>query len=258
VRRFSTAALAVALPVFVLASACGAKPSDSLNAPANAFCRVLTVADLSARTNDSVVVPCDTPHTDQTIKVATFPASVGTDYQANAVGAYAYRTCAPAFETYLGATDSLVLRIQLSWAWFGPSADAWKRGARWFRCDVVGTPPDQSSMTNIPEGLQNLLIGFPPDRWLTCATGPVFSTRTEVSCAQPHSWRAVTAIKLGQPNDPYPGDHLSEIRAKNYCSDAIAAYFSYANTYEYGYTVFHAAEWKAGNRRAVCWAKTTG
>ncbi|MGN6161260.1 MAG: septum formation family protein [Marmoricola sp.] len=218
---------------------------------------MLTLADLSARTDDSRTVPCSTPHTAQTYRVATFPRSVGTDYRAARVGAYAYRTCGPAFESYLGASDSLVLRIQVSWAWFGPSPEAWKRGARWFRCDVVGTPPEQTSMVTIPQTLSNLLIGFPPDRWLTCATGEVFSTRTEVSCAHPHSWRAVTAVKLGQPSDPYPGDHLSQIRANNYCSDAIAAYFNYANTYEYGYTVFHAAEWKAGNRRAVCWAKTT-
>jgi hypothetical protein len=26
--------------------------------------------------------------------------------------------------------------------------------------------------------------------------------------------------------------------------------------YDYGYTWFHQAEWKAGNRRSICWAKT--
>ena len=255
--RTSAIALCLAVATALVLTACGSNPSDSLTPPANGLCRVLTLADLGARTNNSPSGPCSLPHTAQTIEVARFPASVGSNYESPQVGAFAYRTCAPAFESYLGATDSLVLRIQLSWAWFGPTAGAWKRGARWFRCDVVGTSPDQTSMTDIPANLRNLLTGFPPDRWLTCATGAVFSTRSEVSCAQPHTWRAVTAIKLGQPNDPYPGDHLSAIRANTYCSDAILAYFNYANTYEFGYTIFHEAEWKAGNRRAVCWAKTT-
>lgn len=255
-RRITSIALALTASALLL-SGCGANPSDTLTPPENGLCRVLSIADLSARTNNSSPVDCTSPHTAQTILVSTFPASVGTNYQADAVGAYAYRTCGPTFETYLGATDSSVMRVQLSWAWFGPTQDAWNRGARWFRCDAVGAPPNQSSMTDIPSKLQNLLIGFPPDQWLTCATGNTFAGRVDVPCSQQHTWRAVTAVKLGQPNDPYPGDHMSEIRANNYCSDAIGAYFNYSSTYEFGYTVFHAAEWKAGNRRAVCWAKTT-
>lgn len=240
-----------------LLTACGANPSDTTKAPANGACRSLTLPDLSARISNAKEVPCSSPHNAQTFIVATFPPSVGTSDQSLALGAYAYQVCAPAFETYLGASDSLVLRIQLSWAWFGPTSDAWKRGARWFRCDVVGAPADLSSLADLPQTVKNLLINVPSDQWLTCATGAVFSERSEVSCAQAHTWRAVTAAKLGQPSDPYPGDHLSEILANNYCSDAIAAYFDYADTYEFGYTVFHAAEWKAGNRRAICWAKTT-
>lgn len=237
-------------------TACGSDPSNTTKAPLNDLCRNLTLTDLSARTNSTKPVACTTPHNAQTFLVERFPATVGTKYDAATVGTFAYQTCSPAFESYLGASDSLVLRIQLSWAWFGPTPDAWKRGARWFRCDVVGAPPDLSSLADIPQNLRNLLINIPSDQWLTCATGTLFSQRTEVSCAQPHTWRAVTAVKLGQPADPYPGDHMSQIRANNYCSDAIAAYFNYADTYEFGYTVFHEAEWKAGNRRAVCWAKT--
>ncbi|HWU33528.1 MAG TPA: septum formation family protein [Marmoricola sp.] len=249
--------IALALAAATLLAGCGNNPSDTKTPPENGLCRVLTIADLSQRTNGSDPVDCTSPHTAQTILVTAFPASVGANYQAEAVGAYAYKTCSPAFETYLGATDSSVMRVQMSWAWFGPTQSAWDRGARWFRCDVVGAPSNQSSITDIPTNLKNLLAGFPPDQWLTCATGDAFATRIDVSCAQPHTWRAVTAVKLGQPNDPYPGDHISQIRANNYCSDAIGVYFNYTNTYEYGYTVFHAAEWKAGNRRAVCWAKTS-
>jgi hypothetical protein len=31
---------------------------------------------------------------------------------------------------------------------------------------------------------------------------------------------------------------------------------NYPVDFDYGYTWFHEAEWKAGNRRAICWART--
>ena len=32
------------------------------------------------------------------------------------------------------------MRVQLSWAWFRPSERGWDKGARWYRCDLVGGP----------------------------------------------------------------------------------------------------------------------
>ena len=61
---------------------------------------------------------------------------------------------------------------------------------------------------------------------------------------------------LGKPSDPYPGDRLSEVRTRDYCSGSVGAWMNYPVDYDYGYTWFHEAEWKAGNRRSICWAKT--
>jgi hypothetical protein len=36
----------------------------------------------------------------------------------------------------------------------------------------------------------------------------------------------------------------------------VGAWLNYPVDYDYGYTYFHEAEWKAGNRRSICWAKT--
>ena len=44
---------------------------------------------------------------------------------------------------------------------------------------------------------------------------------------------------------------------RDYCSDSVGAWLDYPPEYEFGYTWFHEAEWKAGNRRSVCWAKTS-
>ena len=59
------------------------------------------------------------------------------------------------------------------------------------------------------------------------------------------------------PTDAYPGDRIAQIRSQQFCSDSVGAWLNYpATNYDYGVTVFHEAEWKAGNRRSICWART--
>ena len=67
----------------------------------------------------------------------------------------------------------------------------------------------------------------------------------------------VKPIKLGEPDDAYPGDTAAEKTTRDYCSKSVAAWLGYPVDYDYGYTWFHEAEWDAGNRRSVCWAKTS-
>jgi hypothetical protein len=47
------------------------------------------------------------------------------------------------------------------------------------------------------------------------------------------------------------------VTTRDYCSDSVGAWLNYPVDYQYGYTWFHEAEWEAGNRRSVCWAKTS-
>jgi hypothetical protein len=66
----------------------------------------------------------------------------------------------------------------------------------------------------------------------------------------------VSTIKLGEPEDPYPGDQVVEARSRDYCDKSVAAVLDYPVSYDFAYTWFQEAEWKAGNRRSICWAKT--
>ena len=75
-------------------------------------------------------------------------------------------------------------------------------------------------------------------------------------CTEPHDWRAVTTIVVGDEKDKYPGDRLVEVLSRDYCSDSVGAWLNYPIDYDYGYTWFHQAEWEAGNRRSICWART--
>jgi hypothetical protein len=182
---------------------------------------------------------------------------VGSGYRSRTAVAHVYAACRKAYLAELDIDDALALRVDLSWAWFGPSRKGWEAGARWFRCDIVGGADGATRLRPLPDRLRTLFHGLPPDAWMRCRSGDDFTRAAAVPCSAPHTWRAVSAIKLGDPGDAYPGDHFSEGRARDYCADAVIAWLDYPPTYAYGYTTFHRAEWEAGNRRALCWAGTT-
>jgi len=249
--------LAIVLAALGTLAACGSTASDRTSPPAADACRALTEAQLTKATDDTEPIPCTRRHTAQTYLVGHLPGSAGTGYRSQAVAKYVFTACRAAFLRELDIDDALALRVDLSWAWFGPSRQGWEHGARWFRCDVVGGADGARRLRPIPANLRTLFHGLPPNAWLRCRSGADFTTATAVPCSQAHTWRAVSAIKIGGPDQPYPGDRFSEVRARDYCADAVIAWLDYPPTYAYGYTTFHQAEWEAGNRRALCWAGTT-
>lgn len=221
-------------------------------------CRNLSARDVDASSNASPVVACTAKHTAETFVAGTFPAAVSAEGRTDpALGGFVYDRCQPRFRAFVGADDSLLLRSTLSWAWFRPSAAAWKAGQHTYRCDVTAGGAAKGTLATLPTSAEGLLLGKPDDRWLTCVDGPRVSGAAKIPCSSPHTWRAVTTIVLGAKDDPYPGDRLSEVRTRDYCSDSVGAWLNYPVDYDYGYTWFHAAEWKTGNRRSVCWARTT-
>lgn len=238
-------------------TACGSD-EVSVAKPTAKACRVLTPADSDHPSNNSPVVDCSGKHTAETFLIESLPADVaGSGYDTDEVGAYVYSQCEPAFGKFVGADESLVMRTVLNWSWFLPSQEAWDAGARWFRCDLIGGGPDSQSYESLPETGKNLLLGKPDDRWMVCGRGETVDSSVKVPCSDKHDWRAVTTIKLGQPGDAYPGDRVTQARTREFCSDSVGAWLEYPVTYDFGYTWFHEAEWKVGNRRSVCWAKTT-
>ena len=254
------------LLVAVCLSACapsdqGSNPDpdqvDSVEAPALGACRSLTPDDVELPSNASETVDCGTAHTAETFAVGSLPTKFDdVDWQSEELGTYAYRTCGSKFRRFLGADESMVMRAIVSWAWFRPSQKAWDDGARWYRCDIVGGGDQSTSYAHLPRTAKGLLAQRDTDKWMVCAVGPTVAGSKKVSCATDHQWRAVTSIKLGEPGDAYPGDKLVQVRTRDYCSDSVGAWLGYPADYDFAYTWFHQAEWDAGNRLSVCWAKT--
>lgn len=230
---------------------------DAVDAPELGACRSLTPDDVAQPSNATRTVGCSESHTAQTFVVGGLPHSLNdVDWDSSELGAWAYKTCSSRFMSFLGADESLAMRTVVSWAWFRPSEKAWDDGARWYRCDVVGGGDQSKEYVELPKDAKGLMLGKPDDDWLVCASGPSVSGSVKVPCSQTHDWRAVTTIQLGGKGDPYPGDRLVQVKTRDFCSESVGAWLGYPVNYDIGYTWFHEAEWQAGNRRSVCWAKT--
>ncbi len=231
---------------------------DAVEAPPLGACRQLSLEETAAVTNATRIVDCAKPHTAQTYAVGDLPEEFAeADYDSAEVGAFAYRTCTSELIKFLGGDESITMRSILGWSWFRPSEKAWDKGARWYRCDVTGgAGPQSASLVPLPEKAKGLLQGRPDDAWMACAAEPAFSEAAKVPCSEDHLWRAVTTIKLGEINDPYPGDEAVEAQTGKFCQGSVKAYLNYPDDFEFAYTWFGEKDWAAGNRRSVCWAKT--
>ena len=106
---------------------------------------------------------------------------------------------------FLGADESMVMRTIVSWAWFRPSETAWDKGARWYRCDVIGGGEESETSPTCPRP--------PPACWRSgrrrqvdgrASTGPRSTARRRSRAAEKHNWRAVTTIKVGDAGRPLP------------------------------------------------------
>jgi Septum formation len=232
---------------------------DAVGAPDVGACRVLTPEDAQQPSNATRTVDCSKKHTAETFAVGDLPDELqDASYDAPELGTFAYQTCSTKLEEFLGGDESTVMRTIVSWVWFRPSQKAWDKGARWYRCDVVGGGAQSKTYAALPTTAEGLLAQQSgDDDWMACVNGPSVQGAPRIPCSSKHNWRAVTTIKVGDPGDPYPGDKAVEAKTRDYCSSSVGAWLGYPPDYDFGYTWFHEAEWKAGNRRSVCWAATT-
>lgn len=236
-----------------------AATKDVMTAPKTGDCRSLGPDDLEHPSNASAVTPCSDDHTAETFAVGTLPAALTEADSPDdpRIAAYLHDRCQPRFQRFLGGDESLVLRSTMTWVWFRPTATAWSKGAHWWRCDVVGGGEQSRSFVKLPDTAKGVLLGKPDDRWLVCVDGPSVSGAVKIPCSQDHTWRAVTTIVLGKGGDGFPGDKAVAARTRDFCSESVGGWLNYPTDYDFGYTYFHETEWSAGNRRSICWAKTS-
>ena len=190
VRLSQVAALAVVLASL---AACGNEEGnqnidpdqvDAVEEPQLGACRVLTPADVAKPSNATRTVDCAHDHTAETYAVGDLPEELqDAAYDAEELGAFAYDTCSRKFQKFLGADESTVMRTIVSWAWFRPSEKAWGKGARWYRCDIVGGGEESEAYVELPETAAGLLSQQPPpDDWMVCVDGTTVQSAPKISC----------------------------------------------------------------------------
>ena len=201
------------LPLVLVLGGCTAPlqpqtAADKVTPPKLGACYNLTPEDTERRrATPPSRSPCSSAHTSETFAIGTLPDSTGKDYDSADARQVDLPTCEKAFEKFLGVDESLAMRVQLSWAWFRPSERGWDKGARWYRCDLVGGPADATSYAELPDHRRRDCSA--PGRPRSGSPAPRGATvlkSEKVPCSEQHDWRAVTTIKLGSPEDPYPGD----------------------------------------------------
>ncbi|CAN5264688.1 MAG: septum formation family protein [Nocardioides sp.] len=240
--------------LFGCLAGCSAGGDAQAAPPEVGQCRYLQEQTLAELSNDAAVVACADPHTAQTMSVGSIPDSF-TQRDDPALDRWLYQECNEQFEEWTGADASRAMRSVLTWAWWRPTGSAWSDGDRTYRCDLVG---QTSPLTELPARTRGLLSLPETDEWMICARGANLDDQAvRVACSNPHDWRAVTTIKVGEPGDPYPGDRSVARLTRQYCSASVSAWLGYPVGYDLGYTWYGQNQWQAGNRRSVCWARTS-
>lgn len=286
VRRSAVLRIAAALATAVLAVGCsssgftaktsttpsGGTPSHPLHtttappppppppAPATAECRKLDYSAISRYSNADKPVDCGTPHTAFTFAVETIPSKVnvaGASIGNKSIQGAASKICNTAYSAYIGGDPATRALARLSVTYFLPNQLGFNRGANWVRCDVVALktfntlaplPVKLKGLLNDPKALHDYGV---------CSTGdPGAAGSLLVMCTQKHAFRALTALRLGADNAPYPGKAKAGPGGQQRCSTYIADKLGKGGGYTIGWTYPTSPDWVTGQRFGYCWLKS--
>ena len=220
--RALTRAVLVAVLATVAFAGCGTEDQgdnldpdqvDAVDAPELGACRVLTPEDVAEPDNATKAVDCAEEHTAETFAVGDLPERVrrrglrrrgarrlGLPDLLEAVQGLPRRRREPgdAHRRQLGVVPA----VRGGLGRRRPLVPL-RRGRRRRAEQGVRRPPDerQGPAPRPPEGRPG---------W-SAPTARPSPARSRCPCTEPHNWRAVTTISLGEPEDDYPGDRLAEV-----------------------------------------------
>ncbi len=229
-------------------------------APRSDTCHELTFGQIGRYSNEATSVPCAKPHTSYTFAVKSLPGDVafkGVEIGNDAVQEEASLQCRSAFASYVGGSAAVRSLSRLSVTYFLPSQADYDKGARWVRCDVIGL---QSS--RVLADLPLRLKGFnTSDTALAdfglCSQGDPGSTDAMlVMCSQDHTYRALSALRLGATDAAYPGESVAMSEGQKRCDKLVSDTLGVSGGYSYAWTYPSADDWANGQRFGFCWNKS--
>jgi hypothetical protein len=207
-------------------------------------------------------VDCAKTHHTETTYVGTFTgadASRSTPPLSGSTGRRtAFEGCMKNTSDYLGGdfhTASIFLGLVL------PSSNAWKGGARWFRCDAVHyeDPDDDNEVTtgSVKDGLKgDAPLAFPCVNVVEDGTTYIGDNTPPVPCSGSHSAEFVGIYTA--PDTPWITDSTkrSDLARKN-CWEKVYAYVGARSLSQYIGLIwqnFSQDDWDLGDRSVRCWA----
>ncbi|MDQ3095815.1 MAG: septum formation family protein [Actinomycetota bacterium] len=224
-------------------------------------CRELRFVDIGRYSNATPTTSCAGRHTGFTFEVTRLPPDIafeGVQIKNDAIQQQAGQACRDAFETYVGGDAAARARVRLTVTYFLPDQDTFDAGARWVRCDIIALQADQI-LADLPMELEGLLDDDAAvDDYGLCSTGqPGAIDSKQVTCDQPHTYRAIAALRLGAMADSYPGETETRVVGKQRCEDLIVDLLGSDGGFTHSWTFPTPEDWNAGQRFGYCWNKAS-
>ncbi|WP_045744064.1 MULTISPECIES: septum formation family protein [Actinoplanes] len=181
-------------------------------------------------------VDCNTRHRTETVHVGEYTAPAAqapAPPTGDSAGARAaYRTCDAETTEYVGGP------WRTARLWIGvtnPSPEAWRGGARWFRCEVVelDSVEDDGGQVQRAGSLRHSLVGGSSELLLTCYAvalnnAGAIAAMPPASCAQPHNGEFV-GLWDASVNAVYPRTDTTWAEFHDGCRGMVAAYVGVPN-----------------------------
>jgi hypothetical protein len=229
-------------------------------APSVGECRDLSYSDISLYSNESKARPCSKAHTAFTFAVGQLPDDVafdGVKIENDAVQGAAASACQNAYVAYVGGGTAERALTRLTVTYFVPPQAGFDAGAHWVRCDIVALQSD-NSLADLPSKLEGFLDSGRSGDYDVCSRGdPSASGSILVMCTQDHTYRAVAAIRLGDPRASYPGEQATLVQGKQDCKQTISDLLGVSGGFTFSWTYPSPSDWSAGQRFGYCWNETS-
>lgn len=224
-------------------------------------CRQLTFGAMGRYTNDGATTSCESSHTSLTFAVKDLPKDVafdGVDIGNDAVQEKASLLCRADFARYVGGSAETRALSRLSVTYFLPTQQDFDAGSRWVRCDVIALQSPQV-LAPLPNPVKDFnTTGTALDDYGVCSRGEPGSSGTLlVMCDQDHTYRALTALRLGSDSAGYPGEEVVGTDGQKRCDNFISDALGLGGGYTYAWTYPSMDDWRNGQRFGFCWNETT-
>ncbi len=202
-------------------------------------------------------VPCTRAHSAQTFATGQLAPDLDPQVDPDAVAEAVSRECRGALVGWLGGGEDAYELSMFAYVVAVPTETDLEAGARWWRCDTYATHRD-GELAALPRTTEQLLDGEQAERWATCVEGELGPGQEQVLCRAAHDWRAISAHRLGDRADEYPGQAEVRDETQTTCQDEVRAFVGDPlESFDYGWLLPTEADWEQGQRFVLCFADTS-